>query len=246
MLGTGGMLTAMILPAIGINCGPVGWIVTGVSLTVEAGILLLESRGDKLARARARLEKELTESVNVTCDNIWTQLEKNVGRLVSGKIDLVLSELTKIGKVIDSLATTQVDLADSLRMELRSLNMIFTGNIASAVFGKEEANGYLSNITLVSRIPGVYTLLAEEREGSVGEEFRLKISDLIAEDVGFVTATDDAPSFISNVLGGLVSPENIICDEENNIVTIKTSDKNIRLFNRLRLLEQFVPYKIGG
>ena len=246
VLGGGGMLTAMILPAIGINCGPVGWIVTGVSLTVEAGILLLESRGDKLARARARLEKELTASVTVTCDNIWTQLEKNMGRLVSGKIDLVLSELTKIGKVIDSLAATQVDLADDLRVELRSLNMIFTENISSAVFGKEAAAEYLSKITLVSRIPGVYTLLTEESEGIVGEEFRLKLSDLIAEDVGFVTATDVAPLYISGVLGGLVSSENIICDEGSNTVTIKTSGKDIRLYNRLRLLEQIVPYKIGG
>ena len=68
----------------------------------------------------ARLEKELNESVNATCDSIWSQLEKNLKRLVKGKIDLVISELGKIESVIDSLASTQDELADSLRLELRS------------------------------------------------------------------------------------------------------------------------------
>ena len=113
-------LTALILPALGINCGPVGWIVAGVSLTVEAGLLLFESHGDRLAKARARLEKELTDSVNATCDNIWTQLEKNLKRLVTGKVDLVINELTKIETVINSLAETQSTLADNLRTETRA------------------------------------------------------------------------------------------------------------------------------
>ena len=52
--------------------------------------------------------------------------------------------------------------------------------------------------------------------------------------------------FVSEVLGGLVEPENIMCDEGSNIVTIKSGDKDIRLYNKLRLLEQIVPYKIGG
>ena len=33
---------------------------------------------------------------------------------------------------------------------------------------------------------------------------------------------------------------------ENDIVTISTDNKEVKLFNRLRLLEQFAPYKIGG
>ena len=90
------------------------------------------------------------------------------------------------------------------------------------------------------------TLYSEESEGAVGEEFRSKIADLISEDVGFVTATPDIPEFVSGVLCGMVEPENIICDEGSNIVTIKSGDKDIRLYNKLRLLEQIVPYKIGG
>ena len=246
IMGTGGALTALILPALGINCGPVGWIVAGVSLTVEAGLLLFESHGDRLAKARARLEKELTDSVNATCDNIWTQLEKNLKRLVTGKVDLVINELTKIETVINSLAETQSTLADNLRTETRALNMTFTENIATAVFGEDQASSYISKITTAARIPGVCTLYSEEAEGAVGEEFRSKIADLISEDVGFVTATPDIPEFVSGVLGGMVEPENIICDEGSNIVTIKSSDKDIRLYNKLRLLEQIVPYKIGG
>ena len=124
--------------------------------------------------------------------------------------------------------------------------MTFTGNIASAVFGEELASDYISKITIASRIPGVCTLLAEEKTDSVGQEFRSKISDLIAEDIEYVTATDDSGRFISDVLGGMISPEDIECDDECTLAVIKTDDKNIKLYNRLRLLEQIVPYRIGG
>ena len=248
LVGGGGTVAAMILTLAGVEAaaGPVGWIAAGIGLAGGIGVLFLESRGDKLARARARLEKELNESVNSTCDNIWSQLEKNLDRLITGKIDLVSSELTKIEKVISSLALALDSLADSLRLELRSLNMTFTGNIASAVFGDELASDYMSKITIASRIPGVCTLLAEEKTDSVGQEFRSKISDLIAEDIEYVTATDDSGRFISDVLGGMVSPEDIECDDECTLAVIKTDDKNIKLYNRLRLLEQIVPYRIGG
>ncbi|MBP5654720.1 MAG: 50S ribosome-binding GTPase [Clostridiales bacterium] len=248
VVGGGGTVAAMILTLAGVEvaAGPVGWIAAGIGLAGGIGVLFIESRGDKLAKARARLEKELGESVNATCDSIWSQLEKNLDRLVTGKIDLVLSELTKIGNVIGSLASAQDSLADSLRSELRSLNMNFTGKIASAVFGEEAASSYISNITTAARIPGVVTLLSEESEGAVAGDFRDKMADLIAEDVQFVTATADTAEFVSGVLGGMVDPANIVCDRECNTVIIRTDEKDAKLYNRLRLLEQIAPYKIGG
>ena len=248
VVGGGGTVAAMILTFAGVEAaaGPVGWIAAGIGLAGGISLLFIESRGDKLAKARARLEKELTQSVNATCDSIWSQLEKNLNRLVSGKIDLVISELSKIGKVIDSLAVTQDSLADSLRLELRSLNMTFTGNIASTVFGEESSSALMSVITTAARIPGVCTLLVEESEGAAGGEILSKLSDLIAEDVKCITTTDDTPQFISGVLDGIVSPENIVCENEESSVRIMTNEKDVRLYNRLKLAEQFMPYEIGG
>ena len=51
---------------------------------------------------------------------------------------------------------------------------------------------------------------------------------------------------VSGVLDGMVGPENIICEGDGDIVTIRTDNKEVKLYNRLRLLEQFMPYKIGG
>ena len=248
VVGGGGTVAAMILTFAGVEAaaGPVGWIAAGIGLAGGISLLFIESRGDKLAKARARLEKELTQSVNATCDSIWSQLEKNLNRLVSGKIDLVISELSKIEKVIDSLAVTQDSLADSLRLELRSLNMTFTGNIASTVFGEESSSALMSVITTAARIPGVCTLLVEESEGAAGGEILSKLSDLIAEDDKCITATDDTPQFISGVLDGIVSPENIVCENEESSVRIMTNEKDVRLYNRLKLAEQFMPYEIGG
>lgn len=247
LLGGGGTVAAAILTLTGVEiaAGPVGWIAAGIGLAGGIGLLFLESRGDKLAKARARLEKELTESVNATCDSIWTQLEKNLDRLIEGKIDLVLNELTKIETVMESLANTQDELADSLREELRSLNMTFTGKIASAVFGKEN-NNYMSNIVTSARIPGVCTLLVETEKGAVSDDFRTRLSDLISEDIRFVTAGDDKAQFASEVLDGMVSPENISYENENEMLMINTDENDIRIYNNLRLLEQFASYKIGG
>ena len=248
LLGGGGTVAMAILSLAGVEiaAGPVGWVAAGIGLAGSIGLLFIESKGDKLAKARARLEKELTESVNATCDSIWTQLEKNLDRLVKGKIDLVLDELTKIENVIESLATTQNDLADSLRHELQSLNMTFTTNIASAVFGEEEANKLMENITTASRIPGVCTLLSEAAKDATNKCFIDKLSNLLSEDINIVTDTEDKPAYVSGILGEIVAEENIEFDDESNMVTLKTDKEDIKLLNRLRLLEQFMPYRIGG
>ena len=247
VLGSGGAIAAYILSAVGVSAaGPVGWIASAIGITGGISVLFIESRIDKMAKARANLEKELSNSVNSTCDNIWLQLEKNLDRLVDGKIDLVLRELTEIEKVINSLASTQDVLADSLRLELQSLNKTFTGKIASAVFGEEPAEEYMNSIDTVSRIPGVCTMLALNEEGSVGDEFKDKLTELLSEEIRFVSASEETPEFVSDVLGGLVSKDNIVCENDSDTVIIKTDGKDIRLFHKLRLLEQLVPYRLGG
>lgn len=248
LLGGGGTVAAAILTLSGVEiaAGPVGWVAAAIGLAGGIGLLFLESTGDKLAKARAKLEKELTESVNATCDSIWTQLEKNLNRLIKGKIDLVLNELTKIENVIGSLAAAQNDLADSLRDELRGLNMTFTTKIASAVFGDEQATTYISNLDTAARIPGVCILLSEKTANATPEDFRKNLSDLLSEDVSIVTTNEDKAQYISDILGGIVAQENIECDNESGQVLIRTDKEDIKLLNRLRLLEQFVPYRIGG
>ena len=248
LLGGGGTVAAAILTLSGLEiaAGPVGWVAAAIGLAGGIGLLFLESTGDKLAKARAKLEKELTESVNATCDSIWTQLEKNLNRLIKGKIDLVLDELTKIENVIESLAETQNDLAGSLRTELRQLNVTFTSKIASAVMGGDEADACMGNIDTIARIPGVCILLSEKAANAVPEDFTKHLSDLLAEDVSVVTTNEDKPQYVSDILGGIVAQENIECDNESGQVIIRTDKEDIRLLNRLRLLEQFVPYRIGG
>lgn len=247
-LGSGGVIAAFILGKLGLDAvsGPIGWISAAVTLVGGLGVLLVESRGDKLARARARLEEELRNNANATCDNIWSQLEKNLDRLVKEEIDLVLSELTKIENVIQSLSSTQTSIADSLRHETRSLNLTFTERIASAVFGEELSAGYMSGIGVVARIPGDCMLIAEKNTGLADTEFGSKLSDLVSEDVGFISYSDDTLIFASNVLEGYISPDSIEFDEENNTVVVKAEEKNIRLLNRLHLAEQLMRFKIGG
>ena len=134
----------------------------------------------------------------------------------------------------------------SLRTELRQLNVTFTSKIASAVMGSDEADACMGNIDTIARIPGVCILLSEKAADAVPEDFTKHLSNLIAEDVSVVTTNEDKPQYISDILGGIVAQENIECDNESGQVLIRTDKEDIRLLNRLRLLEQFVPYRIGG
>ena len=89
-------------------------------------------------------------------------------------------------------------------------------------------------------------IINHERENATPEDFRKNLSDLIAEDVAIVTTTEDRSRYVSDILGGIVAQEDIECDNESGTVLIKTDKEDIKLLNRLRLLEQFMPYKIGG
>ena len=60
----------------------------------------------------------------------------------------------------------------------------------------------------------------------------------ILKETGLKLFTED--------LDGIVAQENIECDNESGQVLIRTDKEDIKLLNRLRLLEQFVPYRIGG
>ena len=97
-----------------------------------------------------------------------------------------------------------------------------------------------------ARIPGVCTLLTEKEANATTTDFTNKLKDLISEDISVVTESEDIPEYISSVLGGLVEPQDIVFENETKTVIIRTDGSDIRLFNRLRLLEQLMPYKIGG
>ena len=102
----------------------------------------------------------------------------------------------------------------------------------------------MSKISSAARIPGVCTLLSEKTKGELDPEFCTKMSDLISEEMRVVTENEDTASFVYEVLDGMVSPENITVDEETKAVTLKVSKPDAKLSNRLRLLEQFLQYKM--
>ena len=89
---------------------------------------------------------------------------------------------------------------------------------------------------------GIWLWLTSEGPNAVPEEFPKHLSDLIVEDVSVVTTNEDKSQYVSDILGGIVAQENIECSGESNTVLVRTDKEDIRLLNRLRLLEQFMPY----
>ena len=167
--------------------------------------------------------------------------------------DIVILEVNEhlpkvYGGFDESIHISEVDMVvegEHARQELEA-PVVRQPRERLAGLGDEQADTYISNIDTAARIPGVCILLSEKAENATPENFRKNLSDLIAEDVAIVTTTEDRSRYVSDILGGIVAQEDIECDNESGTVLIKTDKEDIKLLNRLRLLEQFMPYKIGG
>ena len=223
-----------------VSLGPAGWIALGITIAGTVAVMLLESRETKEIRARAKLEKEITNSVNATCDSIWTQLEQNLDKLVKNKLDKVVREFEKIEAVISSLASSQTSLCNELGSQLLSLNATMTSEFANVTGGSVVVPSALK----VARIPGVCMALVFDKDVSVSAEQTAHMSSILSEEVIVVTDTGDELALINSVLDNESGSINLTLDREDKTVKIKSGIHGIKKYNRIRLLRQLLPYRI--
>ena len=220
--------------------GPIGWIAAGVGLISGVTLLFLETRNTKELKARTKLENELAANMDMTCDSIWTQLEKNLNKLLKGKLDLVTGELGKISGVVTELGNTQEELAANLKEQLIGVNMSLVQETAGIIDGRQYID---SKISKVARIPGITTLLVTEEGVSIPEEFREQLRLILGEEVLILPKQDSQTKLLLASLEGIVPKEDIIVGE-NEEVTIKGDNKTQRCIDRIRLMRQIVEDRI--
>lgn len=220
--------------------GPIGWIAAGVGLISGVTLLFLETRNTKELKARTKLENELAANMDMTCDSIWTQLEKNLSKLLKGKLDLVTGELGKISGVVTELGNTQEELAANLKEQLIGVNMSLVQETADIIDGRQYIDAKISK---VARIPGITTLLVTEEGVSIPEEFREQLRSILGEEVLILPKQDSQTKLLLASLEGIVPKEDIIVNE-NEEVTIKGDNKSQRTIDRIRLMRQIVEDRI--
>lgn len=228
-----------------VSLGPAGWIALGITIAGTVAVMLLESRETKEVRARAKLEKEITNSVNMTCDSIWTQLEQNLDKLVKNKLDRVVNEFSKIHSVVESLSSSQMSLCNDLGGQLVGLNSTMTAEFADLTGGDDVVNA-MPPFKKVARVPGVcMALVMDPSSGfAVSDEMVSRMSDIISEEVIVVTDSGDDLELINSVLGNSDGHINLSLDYEDKTVKIKSGIKGNKTYNRIRLLRQLLPYRI--
>lgn len=248
--GTGLSVTAAVLAFVGTESamaamGPVGWIAAGVGLAGGISLLFLENRNDKELRARSKLEKELNDSVNATCDSIWSQLENNLKNLVNKKIELVLGEFDKMEFVTGSLAETQDVLAKDIKSQMRGLNRSMIIEMVKIIEGITFDASCVKN---AARIPGVSTIIVSGEDKTVSSSLCEKLSDMISEDITSVVREDssDDPDFAREIMGDMAADDEIFYDEDKKIVIIKCDKKEPAKQNRIRLLSQLINCSIDA
>lgn len=220
--------------------GPIGWIAAGVGLISGVTLLFLETKNTKELKARTKLENELAANMDMTCDSIWTQLEKNLNKLLKGKLDLVTGELGKISGVVTELGNTQEELAANLKEQLIGVNMSLVQETSEIIDGRQYIEAKISK---VARIPGITTLLVTEEGVSIPEEFREKFRAILGEEVLVLPSQDSQTKLLLSSLEGIVPKEDIIVGE-NDEVTIKGDRKTQRSIDRIRLMRQIVEDRI--
>ena len=245
VVGGGLSIASAIVSIVGTEAamaalGPIGWIAAGVGLISGVTLLFLETRNTKELKARTKLENELAANMDMTCDSIWTQLEKNLSKLLKGKLDLVTGELGKISGVVTELGNTQEELAENLKEQLIGVNMSLVQETAGIIDGRQYID---SKISKVARIPGITTLLVTEEGVSIPEEFREQLRSILGEEVLILPKQDSQTKLLLASLEGIVPKEDIIVNE-NEEVTIKGDNKSQRTIDRIRLMRQIVEDRI--
>lgn len=245
VVGGGLSIASAIVSIVGTEAamaalGPIGWIAAGVGLISGVTLLFLETRNTKELKARTKLENELAANMDMTCDSIWTQLEKNLSKLLKGKLDLVTGELGKISGVVTELGNTQEELAANLKEQLIGVNMSLVQETAGIIDGRQYID---SKISKVARIPGITTLLVTEEGVSIPEEFREQLRSILGEEVLILPKQDSQTKLLLASLEGIVPKEDIIVNE-NEKVTIKGDNKSQRTIDRIRLMRQIVEDRI--
>lgn len=245
VVGGGLSIASAIVSIVGTEAamaalGPIGWIAAGVGLISGVTLLFLETRNTKELKARTKLENELAANMDMTCDSIWTQLEKNLSKLLKGKLDLVTGELGKISGVVTELGNTQEELAANLKEQLIGVNMSLVQETAGIIDGRQYID---SKISKVARIPGITTLLVTEEGVSIPEEFREQLRSILGEEVLILPKQDSQTKLLLASLEGIVPKEDIIVNE-NEEVTIKGDNKSQRTIDRIRLMRQIVEDRI--
>lgn len=245
VVGGGLSIASAIVSIVGTEAamaalGPIGWIAAGVGLISGVTLLFLETRNTKELKARTKLENELAANMDMTCDSIWTQLEKNLSKLLKGKLDLVTGELGKISGVVTELGNTQEELAANLKEQLIGVNMSLVQETAGIIDGRQYID---SKISKVARIPGITTLLVTEEGVSISEAFREQLRSILGEEVLILPKQDSQTKLLLASLEGIVSKEDIIVNE-NEEVTIKGDNKSQRTIDRIRLMRQIVEDRI--
>ena len=245
VVGGGLSIASAIVSIVGTEAamaalGPIGWIAAGVGLISGVTLLFLETRNTKELKARTKLENELAANMDMTCDSIWTQLEKNLSKLLKGKLDLVTGELGKISGVVTELGNTQEELAANLKEQLIGVNMSLVQETAGIIDGRQYID---SKISKVARIPGITTLLVTEEGVSIPEEFREQLRSILGEEVLILPKQDSQTKLLLASLEGIVPKEDIIVGE-NEEVTIRGDNKTQRCIDRIRLMRQIVEDRI--
>lgn len=225
----------------GLACaGPLVWCALGVTAFKIIGDFFLKNRDKKEIEAKEKLRKSLEKNVDDIFNNIERQLSKNINKIISSRLNTVLSSLSELTSMIFELADTQYKLAWDINEKLIETNK----QMLCECFEIIEISDVSSHIESVARIPGNTVWITTKDFYRIDAEVKDKLRKYTQELVYDSPAYENKVKLMSIILGKNVSYNDINVDRKLGRAYVNCPEISGKLITRIRLSQQLCELMI--
>lgn len=239
--GTTILSGGLMLAAVILGSGPLGWAAAAVGTVGWVVSLLMDDREVKVRRQRDKLANQLNKNVN----NMERSLRKGLGdffyqRLLRDQVDVLVQDLSTITGGLFQLADAQRTLAWTLNKEQKKLHRSLLC-AALEQLGCLEVNDLAID---VARVPGLAMMLLIDPGTQFPGEVRSGLEELLGEQIWFVVNTGDPVSTLSQAIGKGCDRRRISIEDKIKVAHVPIGALDAVGLSRVRLAQQLTEFHV--
>ena len=239
--GTTILSGGLMLAAVILGSGPLGWAAAAVGAVGWLVSLFLDDREAKASRQRDKLASRLNKNV----DQIERGLRKGLGdwfhqRLLREQVDVLVDDLSTITAGLFQLADAQRTLAWTLNKEQKELHRTLL-RAALTQLGHPEVDELALD---VARVPGLAVMLLIDPGTRIPGEVRSGLEDLLGERIWFVVNTGDRVSTLSQAIGKACERRRVSIEDKIQVAHVPIGDLDTVGLSRIRLAQQLTELHV--
>ena len=238
---TAGLSGGLVIGALILASGPLGWIAGVVGLVGKLFSWFFEDREEKARKQRAQLERKLKRDVKKIRRNLQKRLDDWFHQdLLKKQVNVLLGEFSVITSNVFKLADSQRNLAWTLNKQQKRLHRILLDK-ALGQLGHKDCGNLISDI---ARVPGQAIMLLIEPNTTFPEDVRRDLEKLFGEKVWFVINTRNKVSILAQAIGRDCDRSKVSIESNIQVAHIPVDDLNAVGISRIRLAQQLTELHV--